>query len=103
MSTFRVLAEKIDARVAGSWWLGYHNEAVEALLDEGRATVDARQREKVFRKAYHALQTDPPWLYLYNPLRVTGLSGHHPNWRMRADGVLDVTMLPHLGERVQSS
>jgi peptide/nickel transport system substrate-binding protein len=37
---------------------------------------------------------DPPWLYLYNPLRVTGLSGSWPDWRMRQDCVLDVTRLP---------
>ncbi|MCC6717800.1 MAG: peptide ABC transporter substrate-binding protein, partial [Acetobacteraceae bacterium] len=29
MSSFRVLAEKIDSRVAGAWWLGYRNADVE--------------------------------------------------------------------------
>ena len=94
LSTFRVLAEKIDARVAGSWWLGFHNEAVEKLLDAGRRTTDGPSRETIYRQAYRHLQNDPPWLYLYNPLRVVGLAGSHPDWRTRPDGVLDVTALP---------
>ncbi len=100
-STFRILAEKIDARMAGSWWLGFHNAEVETLLDQGRSIVDDDTRAGVYHMAYRALQADPPWLYLYNPLRVTGLSGSWPDWSMRHDGVLDVTRLPAfaLGER----
>lgn len=94
LSTFRILAEKIDHRAKGSWWLGFHNAEAENLLDRGRATVDASERAEIFEEAFHALQVDPPWLYLYNPLRVTGLSGPWPDWRMRQDCVLDVTRLP---------
>nr|WP_246812620.1 ABC transporter substrate-binding protein [Ensifer sp. ENS01] len=101
LSTFRILAEKIDHRAQGSWWLGFHNAKAEDLLDKGRATVDQHERAEIFEKAFHTLQVDPPWLYLYNPLRVTGLSGSWPDWRMRHDCVLDVTRLPdfHSGER----
>ncbi len=94
LSTFRILAEKIDLRVQGSWWLGFHNAEAEDLLDAARATVDPNERAEIFEKAFRALQVDPPWLYLYNPLRVTGLSGSWPDWRMRQDCVLDVTRLP---------
>ncbi len=94
LSTFRILAEKIDQRSQGSWWLGFHNGEAEALLDEGRATIDDGERAAIYQKAFRALQADPPWLYLYNPLRVTGLAGQWPEWTMRRDGVLDVTRLP---------
>lgn len=94
MSTFRVLYEKLDARVAGSWWQGFHNPEVEALLDRARATVDDADREAVYRRCYGALQDDPPWLYVYNHARCLGIVGRHPDWRMRADGVLDVRALP---------
>lgn len=94
LSTFRILAEKIDRRASGSWWLGFHNAEAEELLDSGRATVDPNERAETFEKAFRALQADPPWLYLYNPLRVTGLAGSWPDWRMRHDCVLDVTRLP---------
>lgn len=98
LSTFRVLAEKIDARARGSWWLGYHNNEVEQLIDVGRRTTSNTARGAVYENAYRLLQKDPPWLYLYNPLRVTGLAGDHPEWRMRPDAVLDVTALPGFGQ-----
>ncbi len=47
MSTYRVLYEKIDARVAGSWWQGYKNAEVEALIDKGRITTDRDARAAI--------------------------------------------------------
>ena len=98
MSTYRVLYEKIDARIAGSWWQGYANRSVEALIDQGRMTTDRAARAAIWQKAYKLLQDDPAWLTLYNPLRVIGLTGAHPAFEMPADGVIDVARLPELGE-----
>lgn len=98
MSTYRVLYEKIDARIAGSWWQGYANRTVEALIDQGRMTADRAARSAIWQKAYKLLQDDPAWLTLYNPLRVIGLAGAHPAFEMPADGVIDVARLPELGE-----
>lgn len=94
MSAFRVLHEKIDARVRGSWWEGYHNPEVERLIDLGRRTVAPEPREAIYQQCYRLLQQDPPWLYLYNHRRVIGLKGDYPGWAMRHDGVLDVRSLP---------
>jgi ABC-type transport system substrate-binding protein len=98
MSTYRVLFEKIDSRVAGSWWQGYANPKVEALIDEGREKTDRCARADIWREAYALLQEDPAWLTLYNPLRVIGLAGNHPAFEMPADGVIDVARLPDLSE-----
>lgn len=95
MSTFRVLYEKIDARVAGSWWQGYHNAQTEALLDRGRGEADSAARAAIYAQAYGVLQDDPPWLTLYNPLLTLGLSGTQPGFAMPVDGVIDVTALPY--------
>ncbi|KIN73295.1 ABC transporter substrate-binding protein [Sulfitobacter guttiformis] len=96
MSTYRVLFEKIDSRVAGSWWQGYANPKVEALIDAGRVTTKRFARAEIWREAYKMLQDDPAWLTLYNPLRVIGLAGKHPDFKMPADGVIDVARLPKL-------
>jgi peptide/nickel transport system substrate-binding protein len=96
MSAFRVLHEKVDSRVKGSWWEGYANPAVEALLDRARRTVDANARRALRCETYRLLQQDPPWLYVYNHRRRIGLAGSHPGYRMRFDGVLDVRALPEL-------
>ncbi len=97
MSTYRVLYEKIDSRVAGSWWQGYANAEIELLIDKGRRTTDRALRAKIWRQCYTLLQDDPAWLTLYNPIRVIGLSGAHPDFAMPADGVIDVARLPALG------
>jgi peptide/nickel transport system substrate-binding protein len=94
MSVFRVLHEKIDSRIRGSWWEGYANAAVEALIDRARRTPDDAAREAIFQDCYRRLQDDPPWLYLYNHRRGIGLRGDHPGWTMRHDGVLDIRCLP---------
>ncbi|BDA86468.1 ABC transporter substrate-binding protein [Aureimonas sp. SA4125] len=94
LSTYRVLAEKLDARVRGSWWEGYHNGEVEALIDAGRRCPDDAARAAIYRRAFRVMQSDPPWLTLYNPVRVVGLVGEHPDFSLGVDAVLDVTRLP---------
>lgn len=96
MSTYRVLVEKLDARVRGSWWEGYHNPQVEALIDQGRRCTDSAARAAIYAQAYTIMQKDPGWLTLYNPVRVTGLAGHHPDFALGADAVLDATQLPQV-------
>lgn len=98
LSTFRVLYEKIDARVAGSWWEGYHNPQVEALIDQGRATTDDAARAGIYARAYGLMQADPPWLTLYNPLKITGLRGRYPGFALAVDAMVRVADLPALEE-----
>ena len=93
MSTYRVLVEKLDARVKGAWWQGYHNAQVEGLIDQGRRCADDMARAALYAQAYNVMQSDPAWLTLYNPIRVTGIAGHHPGFVLGSDAVLDVTQL----------
>jgi peptide/nickel transport system substrate-binding protein len=96
MSTYRVLVEKLDARVKGAWWEGYHNPKVEDLIDAGRCCADANARAAIYARAYEVMQDDPAWLTLYNPIRVTGIAGHHPGFALPSDAVLDVRSLPQV-------
>ncbi|AXC50593.1 peptide ABC transporter substrate-binding protein [Paracoccus suum] len=96
LSTFRVMHEKIDSRVAGSWWQGFSNPAVEALIDRARATPAPGPRASLYSQACAAMQQDPPWLTLYNPIRVTGLAGDHPGFTLPVDAVPDFAALPRL-------
>lgn len=96
MSTYRVLAEKIDSRGQGSWWQGYRNERVERLVDCIALTTDDAARAELLREACNILREDPPWLTLYNHKRCTVLRGRHVGWHMRPDGVLDLARLPAL-------
>lgn len=96
MSTFRVLYEKIDSRVAGSWWQGYRNGHVEATLDAARSETSHDARGALYAKACATLQADPAWLTLYTHTRSIGLSdgaGAPLNFTMPCDGVIDVADL----------
>ncbi|WP_420564354.1 ABC transporter substrate-binding protein [Thalassobaculum sp.] len=96
MSTFRVLYEKIDSRIAGSWWQGYANPAVERLLDDARRTVDDAARAGLYGEAYRALQADPAWIPLYHHRLGVACAVALERPAVRGDGVLDVTLLPAL-------
>lgn len=94
LSTFRTLREKLDSRVAGPWWRGYRNADVEAAIDVARRTPDLPRRSALYARAFRALQEDPPWLCLYNPVRITGLAGRHPGFALPVDGALDAALAP---------
>lgn len=96
LSTFRVLHEKIDSRVRGTWWQGYANERIEAELDQARSVTDPVSRAVLYGKIISALQNDPPWLTLYTPIKTIGLVGIHPHFEMPSDAVLDVAALPRI-------
>jgi peptide/nickel transport system substrate-binding protein len=94
LSTFRVLKEKVDARFEGSWWQGYHNEAVEKLLDTAQSTADNSRREAIYKQCFRLLSEDPPWLYLYNVMNITGIAPHLAAWQLPAHGFIDPRYVP---------
>ena len=96
MSTFRVLYEKIDSRVAGSWWEGYRDAGVEDLLDSARRETDTARRAGLYSRAYQTLVRNPAWLSLYHHRFGIALSQTPQASPMRDDGVLDVTLLAAL-------
>ncbi len=94
LSTFRVVYEKLDSRVAGAWWQGHRSPALERYLDIARRTADPAAREAIYQDIYRDAQADPPWLYLYTTTRIIGLREAVPDFAMPTDGVLDVARLP---------
>ena len=44
LSAFRVMREKLDDRMQGSWWQGYGNDELNALVDEAAGTADVATR-----------------------------------------------------------
>jgi peptide/nickel transport system substrate-binding protein len=94
LSTFRVLREKIDSRFKGSWWQGYRNVRVEALIDQAAMTVDDNRRKRLYRKCFRLLCEDPPWIYLYNHQETAAVAASLRGWRVPGHGVIDVRRLP---------
>ena len=90
-STFRVLREKIHSAHEGPWWEGYHNEAVNALIDEAQTTVDDGEREDIYRRAYRMIRDDAPWIFLYRPTVFWGVGPAASGWSPGADGLTLLT------------
>ncbi len=87
-STFRVYREKFHSGFAGPWWLGYSNASFDQLVDEGRKTPDLKHRTALYRQAYGLLREDAPWVFLYNPLRLTAIGSELEDWEPSTGGLL---------------
>ncbi|MFT4605206.1 MAG: peptide/nickel transport system substrate-binding protein, partial [Rhodothermales bacterium] len=85
-STFRILWEKFHSGHRGPWWQGYTNPKLDALVDTARATPDVRARGELYRQAFHLLNADAPWIFLYSPARIFSVSGDLRGWRPSIDG-----------------
>ncbi|UCF97106.1 MAG: hypothetical protein JSV89_18325 [Spirochaetaceae bacterium] len=72
-STFRVLREKLDSRVRGPWWQGYHSDPANDLLSRAAATADVAARQALYRQACRIYRNEAPWLFLYQPRRLWGI------------------------------
>jgi peptide/nickel transport system substrate-binding protein len=88
LSTYRVLREKFHSGVQGAWWQGYENSRVDELLDRAAVTPGIDERRRVYRQAYQVIRDDAPWIFLFSPERIWGLSSDVGGVEARVDGVI---------------
>jgi len=68
----------------------YKNARVDALLDQGRTTMDQSARDRIYKDATKIIMDDAPWLFLHSESQVTGVRAAvqglvvHPTERMMA-------------------
>lgn len=69
----------------------YKNERVDALLEQGRTTMDQSARNRIYREAMTIIMDDAPWLFLHSESQVTGIRAEaqevlvHPTERIVAN------------------
>jgi peptide/nickel transport system substrate-binding protein len=88
LSTYRILREKLHSGIAGPWWQGYANPAVDTLLDKARATCDEDQRRDLYRQVCRIVHDDAPWIFLYNPTLFWGVGPRARTFRPRIEGMI---------------
>jgi peptide/nickel transport system substrate-binding protein len=92
MSTYRVLREKLNSKFAGSWWEGYHNAEVNALMEKAWLTVDDRVRVQLYQQVYRLIYEDAPWIFLYSPMDMwvvrDRITKDLPDWGPGVDGLV---------------
>jgi peptide/nickel transport system substrate-binding protein len=67
---------------------GYANPAVDALIDEARATPDLGKRRDLYGQLVTKLREDAPLIYLYRPKNLTGVSGKVVGVQVYGDGII---------------
>jgi peptide/nickel transport system substrate-binding protein len=66
-STFRVLDDKVSSISRNTWWLGYHDNQTQQLIQEAKQKVDNGERANAYAQCLKRLQENPPWLYIAHP------------------------------------
>ena len=55
-----------SSQKGGSNFISYSNPEVDALIDQGRAQLNKKERMKTFRKVYRLIAQDVPYIFLFN-------------------------------------
>ena len=74
LSALRVYREKIHSGYKGPWWQGYTNKVVDSLIDRTQGILDINRREAIYKKIFRILNDEAPWLFLYTPKSLFGVS-----------------------------
>lgn len=70
LSTYRVLREKISSKERGLWWQGVDEQEADQLIHDAHHAVSVEERRAAYEQCLRWLHRNPPWLYLYHPVRL---------------------------------
>jgi peptide/nickel transport system substrate-binding protein len=63
----------------------YSNKEVDQLLDAGNTELDRAKRAALYEKAQAIVHDDAPWIFLWLPQDIYGVSRHLTGWQPSAD------------------
>ncbi len=69
---------------------GYSNPAVDALLDAAATELDVEKRAGMYREAELIINADLPYLYLWVPQDIYGVSDRLSGWQPSADSRINL-------------
>jgi peptide/nickel transport system substrate-binding protein len=67
---------------------GYSNSAVDALIDQARATPDLAKRRDLYGQVITKLHEDVPLIYLYRQKNLTGVTSKLVGLQVFGDGII---------------
>jgi peptide/nickel transport system substrate-binding protein len=67
---------------------GYSRPDLDALIDEGRASLDLEARAETFRQAYKIVVDDAPWVFLWQPMALAATRANIEGFVLRPDAYL---------------
>lgn len=69
---------------------GYANAQVDKLLDEAEVEVDREKRRQMYLKAQEQINADAPWIFLWLPQDIYGVSKRVRGWQPSADSRINL-------------
>ena len=69
---------------------GYSSEKVDQLLDAAETEVSFARREAMYREAQTVVNADAPWIFLWLPQDLYGVSKRLKGWRPSADSRINL-------------
>jgi peptide/nickel transport system substrate-binding protein len=69
---------------------GYANPEVDKLLDTAETEIDRDKRKALYLKAQKLIHEDAPWVFLWLPKDVYGVSKRLRGWQPSADGKINL-------------
>jgi len=67
----------------------YTNPALDAMIDQGRALMDKKKRQKIYSDAAGLIKEEAPWAFAYQQMDIYGVN-ERVNWKARPDEKLVV-------------
>jgi len=69
---------------------GYSNPQVDKLLDDAEVEVDREKRRGMYLKAQELINADAPWIFLWLPQDIYGVSKRLSGWQPSADSRINL-------------
>jgi peptide/nickel transport system substrate-binding protein len=69
---------------------GYSNKEVDALLDAAETEIDQAKRAEMYNKAEQIVAQEAPWIFLWVPQDVYGVSNRLSGWEPGADSRINL-------------
>jgi peptide/nickel transport system substrate-binding protein len=69
---------------------GYANPEVDKLLDSAETEMDRNNREKNYFRVQELVHNDAPWIFLWLPQDIYGVSRRVHNWQPQADSRINL-------------
>jgi len=69
---------------------GYSNKEVDTLLDQGAIELDPAKRAALYQKAEAIVNADLPYIYLWVPKDIYGVSKRLKGWKPSADSRINL-------------
>jgi peptide/nickel transport system substrate-binding protein len=72
----------------GAAWEGYDNATANELIDAAPKTMDANERNELYKQLGQIIYDECPWVFLWNQQGIYGVRSEVQDWEPHQDGII---------------